>query len=719
MAGEVAAVRGEGRARNHSPGIVGPWRVAIGVALGSAILGQAMIYHHAAPFVVIFSLLVWQKRRTWFAPFMAGGIIGTGFGVGWMPALVLVGWTLLVPLPWHRRGWLFTKWPLLALGAAAVFGVGQAWTAYGLIIVAAITAGSILLFLLLARELERLSAGDLDRRTLVLALASLGCFIAGLAGYQILHINPSLFIGGLLMLAAASIQGAAGGAVAGATLGVTLAIRGTTPEDMVGILVAGGFLAGWFQSRHWRLASLGLVLGILVYAVFIQLPKPLESFWLSMASAAVLFQAAPDALVRVAQTWVESLSPAASRDVLTERLGRIAGVMKEMARAFRVEEEVSAPETQLVQSVVETVCKKCSLYRLCWEDEFYRSYRGMTDLSIRAQDVLVTGEDLAGDLARRCIRPEEVAQAINLAMGREKERATFALRIRESRALAELQLTGLAELVSEMARDLAQEVPQRRRWLMPRVDPWPYRVGVAKRPRRGGTISGDSELIAELSGNRVVFGLSDGMGVGPRAAWESGTAMSLMEQLLMAGFSQSISVRAVNTTLLLRSVDDHFATLDLLLLDRVAHSMEVVKVAASPTFVRRRGHAFEIQSHSLPVGIVQEVTIDPVTSPVESGDVVVMVTDGVIEANQPGAEERLKEFLLQMPIGDPTIMAETLLSFMLGDTQDGRDDALVMVILIGPYESVRRQGNIHESPVREWQRVTPISLREHAPGQRG
>jgi stage II sporulation protein E len=679
---------------------------AVAVALGSAILGQAILYHHAAPFIVIFSLLIWERRRRWYAPFMAGGLIGTGLGVGLVPTLVLLSWALVVPLPWSRSGWTFLKWPLLVVGSAAIFGVGQLWTTYVLALVAAVACGALVLYYLLSRELEDLKEAGVDRRTLILALASLGCFIAGLAGYRIYDVDLSLFLGALIMLAAAAVQGPAGGAVAGATLGITLAIRGGTHTDFVGILVAGGFLAGWLESRHWRLASLGLLAGVVVYAVFIQLPKPLAPFWFSMALAAIGFQAVPDSLVLTAHQWVDSINPRDTPDAIRERMGRIAAVMKEMARAFRIEEDVDPSETRLVQSAVDSVCKKCSLYRLCWEDEFYRSYRSLLDLALKAEAVLVTSDDLSGDLARRCIRPDDLAQAVNVAMGREKERASMALRVRESRALAELQLAGLADLVVELSEDLRAEPPRRRKRRFNRSAPLPYQVGVAKRPRRGGTVSGDSELISDLSPTRTVFGISDGMGVGPKAAWESGTAMALMEQLLMAGFSQKLAIRAVNTTLLLRSLEENFATLDLGLLDRVAHTMEVVKVAASPTFVRRHGQVFAIRGRTLPVGIVRDVPIDPVIIPVQADDVVVMVTDGVLDETLGDPEERLKQYLLSLPVSEPGMMAETLLSLMLGDSHDGRDDALIMVILLGRMAEVRQRETHAEGPVHEWTRVT-------------
>ncbi len=719
MTGAGTATNSGRLSQNRSKRIRRHWQEWFAVALGGAILGQAMIYHQAAPFVAIFALLIWEKRRIWFAPFTLGGLTGMIFGPGWMSALVLLGWTLLVPLPWQGLRWGFSRWPLLGLGSAAVFMVGKVWTSYELTLGGVIAAGALALYYLLWRELERIAGGDFDRSTLVLVLASLACFIAGLAGIQIWHLNPSLFIGGLVVLAASALQGAAGGAVAGATLGVTLALRGGG-HDLVGILVGGGFFSGWLQRKHWRLASVGLLLGVLLYAVFIQLPKPLEPFWISLAACAALFQFLPQGYLLAGQHWVESLAPLESREIFQERMVRIADVMKEMARAFRVDDDEVTPEIHLVQAVVDGVCKKCSLYRACWEDEFYRSYRGMLDLCAKAENGVVSADDLEGDLARRCIRPDEVAQAANLAAGRERERSAFALRLKESRTLAELQLKELADLVSEMGADVPVAPPQAgQRWRRGSHDLLPYQVGVAKRPRRGGVVSGDSELIAELSPTRVVFGISDGMGVGPAAAWESGTAVSLLERLLWAGFSQSLAVRAVNTTLLLRSVDEHFATLDLLLLDRADRTMEIVKVAASPTFVRRRGQVFSIESRGLPVGIVEEVRFDPLMSPVEPGDIVVMATDGIMDTDPLGSEQRLKQFLLEMPLAEPRMMAETLLSFMLGDSQEGRDDALVMVILLGSGESLRRAQPVHESPVREWRRVTPVPLKEQVPRPRG
>lgn len=685
-------------------------RVIVGVVAG--ILAQAMIYRHDAPFAWILLVIVWQYWRQLFPAALLGAMLGTVAGVSWQPALVLLVWSLIIPVPWRISGGHWIQWPMVALGASSLYWIGQSPSLWPDIVSGVIGVGAVLLYWAARMQIVRLRTGGIgDSTTLLLALAALGAFIAGLDGYKWGAVDPALVIGALMVVAAAVLVGPAGGAVAGATLGITLAVRGSDPVGGVGILVAGGTLAGWGATRQWRLASPGLVLGVLVYAVAVRLPPALTTFWLSLVIGAAIVQVLPDSYIAVSRQWATELITGREADGLPERLMRISSVMGEMARAFRIEEEKPQAETNMVETVVNGVCKKCSLYRSCWEQDFYRSYRGMLDLTAKAETDVVTHQHLAGDLARRCIRPDEIAHAANIAMNKERERATLALRVRESRELAELQLVGLSRLIKDMANDWDDLTKPRKRGR--KTPPLEYGVGIAKRPRRGGVVSGDSELVRELSNERVVFGLSDGMGVGPRAAWESGTAISLLEQLLLAGFSQGLAVKAVNTTLLLRSVDDHFATLDLALMDRSSRGIELVKVAAAPTFWLRDGHVEIIRAQSLPVGIVNEVTISPVYHTIKPGDVLVLVTDGVLENIPQGAEERLAQFLQECPPCDPKMLAETILSYMLGDEQDGRDDASAMVVEVRANgDPIYLQREDHgEQHIGEWQRLTPISLR--------
>lgn len=675
------------------------------------VLGQAMIYHRPAPFLWIALLLVWPRWRRFFGPMLIGGILGTALGINGWSALVVAALAITVPVPWRRAGWQWMQWPLLIGGTALLFLVGHALNVFDSVITALICAGALLLYWAAGRQIQVIDTGQGDQTTLIMGLAAMGSFIAGLEGWKFGPLAPSLLVGGVLILAAAILNGPGGGAVAGATLGFTLAVRGTGPGDEIGILVTGGFLAGVLATRYWRLASLGLMLGIVLYAVLVNLPKELSILWISLGTASLLIQLLPGSMVDLGRVWAELLVRGDTPDTLPARLNKIAAVMQEMSHAFRIDDEDSSPETNLVEAIVQGVCKKCSLYRACWEDEFYRSYRALLDLTSSSQEELLTLHDLNPELQKRCIRPEAIIQSANIHVNKEKERAHFRMRVKESRALAERQLGGLAELIKDMAHDFdASYARDGVKKLTPALD---YAVGLAKRPRRGGLISGDSDLVRELPKHRVIFGLSDGMGVGPRAAWESGTAMALLEQLLQAGFSQKLAVRAVNTTLLLRSVEDHFATLDLFLMDRMGRGGELIKVAAAPTFFCRQGRVEIIRSHSLPVGILQEVPVDPIYHTLEPGDIVVMVTDGTLEIQDAAAEEKLRRLLEEMPVVAPQVMAETILSYMLGHDQDGRDDAAVMVIQVLAHGQKPKTTEVTEPdpPIVEWQRLTPRPLR--------
>lgn len=687
-----------------------PWRIA--VTLVSFVVGQALIYHHAAPFLWVLLLVSWPRWRALFGAMVIGGLAGTLIAIGWLPALCMAFLIFFIPVPWRLTKALPARWALVVLGSLSVYWIGQTYSPMRAIAAALVALGAVFLYGATERELARISEGLGGKSTLLLGLAALGSLIAGLEGWMLGPVLPSVVLGGLLILAAAILSGPAGGSVAGATLGFTLAVRGSDPSGGIGILVATGFLAGWLGVRAWRLASLGLVAGFVLYAIVIRIPGHLTQFWLSLAIAASVLQLVPPSLVTVAKAWADAMVSGETKDTMVRRLEQIADVMGEMARAFRMEEEPRHLDPNLVDAVVEPVCKKCSLYRVCWEDDFYRSYRSILDLTAHGEEEILTPDHIPQDLRRRCIKPDAVVHAANVGLNKERDHARMAMRVRESRALAELQLSGVADMIRDMAHEPVIERPRSKRKSGSEV--LDYRVGIAKRPRRGGVITGDADLVRDITETEVIFGLSDGMGVGPRAAWESGTAISLLEQLLLAGFSQAMSVRAVNTTLLLRSVDDHFATLDLVLFDRKTRGAELVKVAAAPTFIRRGGRVEVVRAHSLPVGILHEVQIDPVYRTIEPSDVIVLITDGVIDGTpRDGGEDKLREFLTDITLEDPALLAETILSYMLGGSEDGRDDASVMVIqVLAPgrrklsWDEAREENKTHE-----WTHISPTPIR--------
>lgn len=187
-------------------------------------------------------------------------------------------------------------------------------------------------------------------------------------------------------------------------------------------------------------------------------------------------------------------------------------------------------------------------------------------------------------------------------------------------------------------------------------------VGAAQIGKSGEPVSGDAHSCLDLTEGKFAMLLSDGMGVGEQAALESGTTISLLEQLLTSGFGQDMAVRTVNSILLLRAPDETFATVDIIMVDLYSGQAEIIKIGAPPSFILREGDVRVIQGASPPAGILKDVEVSSITVELAAGDVVVMVTDGLLDC-LPGVDKEacLSEIIISVADMPAQEMADEIL----------------------------------------------------------
>ena len=160
--------------------------------------------------------------------------------------------------------------------------------------------------------------------------------------------------------------------------------------------------------------------------------------------------------------------------------------------------------------------------------------------------------------------------------------------------------------------------------------------GVARIGKGCEKISGDTFLMTELPGGKQGIALSDGMGSGEDAFRESSMVVEMLEELLGAGFPVKTAVQMMNTALVIGREEVRFCTVDVTLFDLYEGACEFVKAGAAATFLKRQGEVEIIRSATLPIGVLQDIEIDTETRRLESGDYVIMVTDGVMDALPAG-----------------------------------------------------------------------------------
>ena len=200
-------------------------------------------------------------------------------------------------------------------------------------------------------------------------------------------------------------------------------------------------------------------------------------------------------------------------------------------------------------------------------------------------------------------------------------------------------------------------------------------------PAEEGRPTGDAAAFLETEKGRALLALSDGMGTGAEAAKESRVAIELLEQFTEAGFDRELSVKMINSALLLRMGEETYATLDICEIDLFNGHAEFVKLGAAASYLWRNDRVISLRSATLPAGILKQVVPEKNEMLLKDGDMIFMVTDGITDAL--GGEEQtarwLKGKLLAFPVSNPEDAAEYILQEAKKERkEDRRDDMTVL-----------------------------------------
>lgn len=122
--------------------------------------------------------------------------------------------------------------------------------------------------------------------------------------------------------------------------------------------------------------------------------------------------------------------------------------------------------------------------------------------------------------------------------------------------------------------------------------------------------------------------LSDGMGSGKRARVDSAFACGLLMSLLRGGIPLNSALETVNSSLLVKSADESFSTLDICMLDLCTGGGTMYKCGAAPTYIKNAARLVKIGCSSLPAGAAGGIRPEEHSFRVDANDLIVMMTDG-------------------------------------------------------------------------------------------
>lgn len=206
-------------------------------------------------------------------------------------------------------------------------------------------------------------------------------------------------------------------------------------------------------------------------------------------------------------------------------------------------------------------------------------------------------------------------------------------------------------------------------------------TGVMRRNREGEPLCGDNFSVTKLDAQKAVLMLSDGMGSGENAYVKSEQIVDLLEQLLSAGFCRELAIELLNSFISFLADGNVSSTLDLTMIDFYTGTADFIKLGASTTFIKRKGGKVEcIRSTSLPVGVLEQVEFDTCARKLYHGDIIVMVSDGVLDGIIfENKETYLADLIAQIDTNNVQAVAEIIMED-IETMQRGsmRDDSTVL-----------------------------------------
>lgn len=210
--------------------------------------------------------------------------------------------------------------------------------------------------------------------------------------------------------------------------------------------------------------------------------------------------------------------------------------------------------------------------------------------------------------------------------------------------------------------------------------------GVATKKKTGSQANGDSCSMFQLDDGMYHVCVSDGMGSGKQAQAESTLVVDLLEKLLEAGFSRESALKLMNSAMVISAGEESYSTVDFATIDMYTGELELTKTGAAPSFIKSGKKVSVIENESLPAGVDAAQESIHSKNTLQSGDFLVMVTDGVLEyLHVKDKQEKLMDIIAGVKSDNAGVLAQEILDRVLLDTGGYAMDDMT-VVAIGIWE---------------------------------
>jgi sigma-B regulation protein RsbU (phosphoserine phosphatase) len=239
----------------------------------------------------------------------------------------------------------------------------------------------------------------------------------------------------------------------------------------------------------------------------------------------------------------------------------------------------------------------------------------------------------------------------------------------------------------QLERDIAmaREVQLR---LLPTAPPEQTHADLAVRFLPARTIGGDLYDFVEYDPRQIAIILGDVSGKAAPAALFAALVSGLMRSAAIQRPKAAEMLCMLNDSLQERKLDSQYVTMLFALWNDENRTLQVANSGAVQPIFCREGQSLTIQAEGFPLGLFPNVTYDEISVVTQPGDVLVFVSDGILDAenaqNEMYGSERLSRILCTSPEQSANQVADAIMADVtrFQDGKDRFDDETIIVLKV-------------------------------------
>lgn len=455
------------------------------LVLMAFLLGRAIILDDLYPFAISFFAVIYYLRRD-LVPWVGGAIVAGSLlsqhpNTSYIVTEIVVFLLLQYAMEKYERADL-SYVPILTFVATFFVQLFSYLVNEGLNWYTLLMTGveALLSFILTLIFIQAVSVFTLARKKYNLKHEEIICLIillasvmTGTVGWAIQEVTLDHTLSRYLILLFALVGGAPLGASVGVITGLILSLADVNAIYQMSLLAFAGMLAGLLKEGNKLAVALGMLLGSSILSIYITDPSAvMHSTWESVI-AIILFMLTPRSITQALAKYVPGTQENMKtqydyarrvRDITAGRVEQFSEVFRMLSRSFKQQASEGEARKQddemghFMNAVANKTCITCWKRKECWEGKFNQTYAFMTEMMTAIEsNEQYAKRDIPPHWKKACIRPDQVLEMMKQQNHIYINDRHWKKQIIESRQLVADQLTGVSQIMEDLALEIKRE----------------------------------------------------------------------------------------------------------------------------------------------------------------------------------------------------------------------------------------------------------------------